>query len=62
LKKRKIYDGFKAVYSTEKVIKESLMMTDGSNFKKSAYGTMSFLPAAFGCSCAATVVNDLLAS
>ncbi|MDF2156543.1 tRNA threonylcarbamoyladenosine dehydratase [Algoriphagus sp. CAU 1675] len=62
LKKRNIHSGFKAVFSTERVIKESLMMTDGSNFKKSAYGTMSFLPAAFGCSCAATVVNDLLAS
>ncbi|MGM0943631.1 MAG: tRNA threonylcarbamoyladenosine dehydratase [Bacteroidota bacterium] len=62
LKSRKIYSGFKAVFSTEQVIKESLMMTDGSNFKKSAYGTMSFLPAAFGCSCAATVINDLLAS
>lgn len=62
LRNRKIYSGFKAVFSSERVIKESLMMTDGSNFKKSAYGTMSFLPAAFGCSCAATVVNDLLAS
>ena len=62
LKRRAIYGGFKAVFSTEEVIKESLMLTDGSNFKKSAYGTMSFLPAAFGCACAATVVNDLLAS
>ncbi len=62
LKRRAIYGGFKAVFSTEEVIKESLMLTDGQNFKKSAYGTMSFLPAAFGCACAATVVNDLLAS
>ncbi|TNF44321.1 MAG: tRNA threonylcarbamoyladenosine dehydratase [Cytophagales bacterium] len=62
LKRRAIYGGFKAVFSTEEVIKESLMLTDGRNFKKSAYGTMSFLPAAFGCACAATVVNDLLAS
>ncbi|MCU0400171.1 MAG: tRNA threonylcarbamoyladenosine dehydratase [Algoriphagus sp.] len=62
LKRRAIYGGFKAVFSTEEVIKESLMLTDGRNFKKSAYGTMSFLPAAFGCACAATVINDLLAS
>lgn len=62
LKRRSIYGGFKAVFSTEEVIKESLMLTDGRNFKKSAYGTMSFLPAAFGCACAATVINDLLAS
>ena len=62
LKRRAIEGGFKAVFSTEVVIKESLMLTDGKNFKKSAYGTMSFLPAAIGCACAATVVNDLLAS
>jgi tRNA A37 threonylcarbamoyladenosine dehydratase len=62
LKRRDLHGGFKAVYSTEEVIKESLMLTDGRNFKKSAYGTMSFLPAAFGCACAATVINDLLAS
>ncbi|TDQ12940.1 tRNA A37 threonylcarbamoyladenosine dehydratase [Algoriphagus boseongensis] len=61
LRYRNINSGFKAVFSTERVIKESLMLTDGKNFKKSAYGTMSFLPAAFGCACAATVVNDLLA-
>jgi tRNA threonylcarbamoyladenosine dehydratase len=62
LKKKNIKTGFKAVFSSEIMIKESMMMTDGSNYKKSAYGTMSFLPAAFGCACAATVVNDLLAS
>lgn len=62
LKRLDIRKGFKAVFSTELYIKESLMLTDGRNFKKSAYGTMSFLPAAFGCSCASVVVNDLLAS
>lgn len=61
LKRLNIRKGFKAVFSTELYIKESLMLTDGRNFKKSAYGTMSFLPAAFGCSCASVVVNDLLA-
>lgn len=62
LRARGINGGFKAVFSTEKVLKESLIMTDGTNFKKSAYGTMSFFPAAFGCSCAATVINYLLDS
>lgn len=50
----------KAVFSTEKVIKESLVMTDGSNFKLSAYGTISYLPAAFGGACASVVIRDLL--
>ena len=62
LKRMGIKKGFKAVFSEELPLKESLMLTDGRNYKKSAYGTMSFLPAAFGCSCASVVVNDLLAS
>jgi tRNA A37 threonylcarbamoyladenosine dehydratase len=62
LKAKNIGGGFKAVFSTELNIKESLMMTDGSNFKKSAYGTMSFLPATFGCVTASVVINDLLKS
>lgn len=50
----------KAVFSIEEVMKESLIMTDGSNFKKSAYGTISYLPAAFGGVCASVVIRDLL--
>jgi tRNA A37 threonylcarbamoyladenosine dehydratase len=50
----------KAVFSTEGVRKESLIMTDGSNFKRSAYGTVSYLPAAFGGICASVVIRDLL--
>jgi len=51
----------KAVFSTEPVMRESLVMTDGSNFKRSAYGTISYLPAAFGGACASVVIRDLLA-
>lgn len=50
----------KAVFSTEQVNKNSLIMTDGSNFKRSAYGTVSYLPAAFGGACASVVIRDLL--
>lgn len=52
--------GIKAVFSTEMVMKESLIMTDGSNFKRSAYGTISYLPAAFGGVVASVVIRDLL--
>lgn len=52
--------GIKAVFSLEKVKDESLILTDGSNFKKSAYGTISYLPAAFGGVCASVVIRDLL--
>jgi tRNA A37 threonylcarbamoyladenosine dehydratase len=51
--------GVKAVFSREPVNKESLLMTDGSNFKKSAYGTISYLPATFGAVCASVVIRDL---
>jgi tRNA A37 threonylcarbamoyladenosine dehydratase len=50
----------KAVFSTEQMDKNSLIMTDGSNFKRSAYGTVSYLPAAFGGACASVVIRDLL--
>ena len=36
------------------------MLTDGTNFKKSAYGTISYMPAAFGGVCASVVLRDLL--
>src|SRR5690606_5302585 len=50
----------KAVFSIEEVRRESLVMTDGNNFKRSAYGTISYLPAAFGGVCASVVIRDLL--
>jgi tRNA A37 threonylcarbamoyladenosine dehydratase len=50
----------KTVFSTEEVDKNSMIMTDGSNFKRSAYGTISYLPAAFGGACASVVIRDLL--
>lgn len=60
LYKQKIYKGIKTVFSPEFAPPGSLMLTDGNNFKKSAYGTMSYLPAAFGGACASVVVRDLI--
>lgn len=60
LKKAKIYKGIQTVFSPEQAPPNSLMMTDGNNFKKSAYGTMSYLPAAFGGACASVVIRDLV--
>lgn len=62
LRKIGISKGIKAVFSTEMQAKESLILTDGSNFKKSAYGTMSYLPATFGAVCASVVIRDLIDS
>ena len=60
LKKEGIYKGIKTVFSTEEPIKESLLLTDGSNFKKSAYGTISYMPATFGAVTASVVIRDLI--
>ncbi len=55
-----IYTGIKCVFSPEVPKKESLIMTDGNNYKKSAYGTISYLPAVFGAVCASVVIKDLI--
>ena len=60
LKGSGIRKGVKVVFSPEENDKESLMLTDGTNFKKSAYGTMSYLPAAFGGALASVVIRDLM--
>lgn len=60
LKAYGVRNGVKAVYSTEPPDKNSVMFTDGSNFKKSAYGTVSFIPAVFGFACASVVIRDLI--
>jgi len=60
LRYKGVYGGIKAVYSAEPALKSSLMLTDGSNFKKSAFGTISYLPAVFGFTCASVVIRDLV--
>lgn len=59
LKKEKINKGFRCVFSTEVQDENSLKMTDGTNFKRSFYGTVSFIPAIFGLYAAAEVINYL---
>lgn len=60
LKKFQIYKGVKVVFSAEDPIKESLMLTDGKNYKKSAYGTISYMPAVFGAVTASVAIRDLM--
>ncbi len=59
LKKESISKGFRCVFSTEIQDEKSLKMTDGTNFKKSFYGTTSYIPAIFGLYAAAEVINYL---
>jgi tRNA A37 threonylcarbamoyladenosine dehydratase len=49
----------RAVYSSEPQQKDSLKMTNGLNFKKSFYGTISYMPALFGLYGAAETIRFL---
>jgi tRNA A37 threonylcarbamoyladenosine dehydratase len=60
LKDHGIRKGVRVVFSAEEPVRESLMLTDGKNYKKSAYGTISYMPATFGAVTASVVIRDLL--
>ena len=62
LKKEVLTKGFRCVFSTEIQNEDSLKLTDGSNFKKSFYGTISYMPALFGLNATAEVINYLVKS
>ncbi len=53
--------GIECVFSPELPQKDSLILTDGSNYKKSAYGTISYMPAMFGAVAASVVIRKLIA-
>ncbi|MFN6071683.1 MAG: tRNA threonylcarbamoyladenosine dehydratase, partial [Bacteroidota bacterium] len=48
------------VASNAPVIPSSLQLTDGNRYKKSCYGTISYLPALFGLHAAAHVIQALI--
>ncbi len=59
LKEFKI-DKLKVVFSSEIQDESSLKMTDGSNYKKSFYGTNSYMPGLFGLYMTETVIRFLI--
>lgn len=54
-----IRKGFRVVFSPEPVREGSLLLCEEQN-KKSNVGTISYMPALFGCYCASVVIRDLL--
>ncbi len=60
LKRLNIRKGFKVVFNHGELMRESMKLTDGSNYKKSFYGTISYMPALFGLRMAAEVIQDLI--
>jgi tRNA threonylcarbamoyladenosine dehydratase len=61
LKKKGLYRGVTCVFSSELVDISTMMKTDGSNFKNSFYGTISYIPALFGLQMASVVIQEVAA-
>jgi len=61
LRRLGVTTGIKAVFSTELVDKDLVASCDEQN-KKSVVGTISYLPAMFGCVCASVVIRELINS
>ncbi len=59
LHKIDIRKGVKVVFSPEEVDPKRVRIEEGRN-KKSAVGTISYMPPIFGCYCASVVIQDLL--
>ena len=59
LHKLDIRKGFKVVFSPEPVREGSMVLCEETN-KKSNVGTISYMPALFGCHCASVVIRDLI--
>ena len=60
LHKLGVRKGIKVVFSPEVVSRESVHLTEGELNKKSMVGTISYMPAIFGCFCASAVIRDFL--
>jgi len=60
LHKMGVWKGIKVVFSPEVVERSSVILQEGESNKKSNVGTISYMPAIFGCYCASVVLRDLI--
>ncbi|MBE0637006.1 MAG: tRNA threonylcarbamoyladenosine dehydratase [Bacteroidales bacterium] len=60
LHKRGIRSGFKVVFSPEAIDKDRLVIGGSVENKKSTVGTISYMPAIFGCFCASVVIRGII--
>ncbi len=58
LRKEGVHCGVMAVFSEEPADRESIKETNGLNYKRSFYGTISYIPALFGLNMASWVIRD----
>ena len=62
LRKAGITKGLKTVFSTEQADPHAVIAVEGERNKKSTVGTLSYLPALFGCHLASYVIRKLTES
>jgi tRNA threonylcarbamoyladenosine dehydratase len=60
LKTLGIRDGFKTVFSPELIDESSMLPLENEPNKKTMVGTISYIPAIFGCVLASVVIRDIL--
>jgi tRNA A37 threonylcarbamoyladenosine dehydratase len=60
LHKMGVWTGIKVIFSPEVVERSSVILQEGESNKKSNVGTISYMPAIFGCFCASVVLRDLM--
>lgn len=59
LHRQGVYSGISVVYSPEAVSRKAIREIQGEENKRSVVGTISYMPAVFGCYCASVVIRDL---
>lgn len=55
-----VYEGFKVVFSPEKVNPQVIVEVEGEQNRRSHVGTISYMPSSFGLAMASVVVRDLI--
>lgn len=60
LRRLGLQKGFKAVYSAEKPLEDSMFADRSTDNKSSTVGAISYIPAIFGLYCASTAIRDLI--
>jgi len=59
LRKMGVHEGFRVVFSPEQVQRETIVRVEEEPNKKSTVGTVSYIPAIFGCILASVVIREL---
>jgi tRNA threonylcarbamoyladenosine dehydratase len=62
LHKLGVRSGIKVVFSPEVVDRSAVILQEGESNKKSNVGTISYMPAVFGCFMASVVIRDLVSA